>query len=121
MHVKLRHVLLCSGLFFAATIGCAARSVTLTGESPKALPPSTVDKIQIYTSYDEQAYDEIGYVSASSGGEKTDTLLRILKEEAAKIGADAVVNVELNVIAVSNGIGGTSAVTSVSGMAVKLR
>lgn len=121
MHSKPGHVLLVCTLFLAAALGCAARSVTLTGESREALPPSAADKIQIFTSYDEQRYDEIGYVSVSLSGEKTDTILRILKEEAAKIGADAVVNVGLNIVAVSNGFGGTSPVTSVSGMAVKLR
>jgi hypothetical protein len=73
--------------------GCASSHVMLG----KARPPISPDDVRIYQRPPDAPYEEIARVDASSTGSfaftaqgKTDAVIRRLKEEAAKVGANGV-------------------------------
>lgn len=87
----------CSALWLLSLlllfIGCAARTHTLTGKDPSLrYSPTSKEQIKIYLSSDiGQEYTEIGYVAVEIGNDP-EVVKDLLKEEAAKLGADAIIN-----------------------------
>ncbi len=85
---------LLSGVFVIALLaGCASSHVMLG----KARPPISPDDVRIYQRPPDAPYEEIARVDASSTGSfaftaqgKTDAVIKRLKEEAAKLGANGV-------------------------------
>ena len=84
-------------LLFAFTLtlsSCAVFSYHLeTGAS--VYPPTTPEFIRIYSGDVAEEYIVIGSVTADVVG-RGDAAVRYLKTKAAKLGADAIIKVELN-------------------------
>ncbi len=81
------------GLAVVALTACATSHVMIG----KARPPISPDQVQIYDAPPTQKYEAIATLDTSSQGtfsftaqRKTDQVIRRLKEEAAKLGADGV-------------------------------
>ena len=75
--------------------GCGIESMYYLNDSVKKLPATSVNKVMILsertvpdTSYIEMGYVSVHVTNVSSG----DELKRAIKEEAASIGADAVID-----------------------------
>ena len=60
-------------------------------------PPTSANDIKVFSTMDiDQNYVEVGYVSANITSDPSgDALKKLLKEEAAKMGADAIVSFQL--------------------------
>jgi hypothetical protein len=104
-------------------IGCAAKTHTLTGKDPGLRnSPTTKDQIKLYFSSDiGQEYTEIGYVAVEIGNDP-EVVKDLLKEEAAKLGADAIINVQIGLVARDIGFfGATEGVVSIRGIAIKFK
>jgi hypothetical protein len=104
-------------------IGCASKTYTLTGKEPGLrYSPTTKEQIKIYISSDiGQEYTEIGYVAVEIGN-NPEVVKDLLKEEAAKLGADAIVNCQIGLVAQDIGFfGATEGVVSVKGIAIKFK
>jgi hypothetical protein len=76
--------------------GCASTSVTRTGGNSYPSKPSDCSLQVISTFPKDSKYDELGIVHGKSGGsifhgQGLDSLLPDMKEEACKLGADALV------------------------------
>jgi hypothetical protein len=78
----------------AALLAACASSHVMIG---KARPPISPDQVQIYTRPPTVPYEEIARLESSSQGSfsftaqgKTDAVIKRLKEEAAKLGANGV-------------------------------
>ena len=97
--------------------GCSVAHLS-TSESAQMYPPSNYDEIEVYsTDQTGRSYTVLGDVVASvedfSNGDGSSSV-KYLKKEAAKLGADGIINLKLEI---SDGVL-TNAVTS-SGTAVK--
>jgi hypothetical protein len=104
-------------------LGCAAMTHTLTGKDPGLrYSPTTKEQIKIYFSSDiGHEYAEIGYVAVEKGN-NPEVAKDLLKEEAAKLGADAIINFQIGLMARDlNFFGATEGVVSVKGIAVKFK
>ena len=104
-------------------IGCAAKTHTLTGKDPGLrYSPTTKEQIKLYFSADiGREYTEIGYVAVEKGN-NTEELKDLLKEEAAKLGADAIVNCQIGLMAQDIGFfGATEGVVCIRGTAIKFK
>ncbi len=77
--------------------GCTPFHQTLTGDE-KTFLPNKKEKIEIYFSNEDpkQSYNEIGYIIAAKGNTKQ--AAEFLKEKAAKMGADGLINFETFVV-----------------------
>ena len=82
------------GLLAAALLAACASSHVMIG---KARPPISPDEVQIYTRPPTVPYEEIARLQTSSQGSfsftaqaKTDAVIKRLKMEAAKLGANGV-------------------------------
>jgi hypothetical protein len=74
--------------------GCAGTSHVMLGQ---VRPPISPDDVQVYSRPPSTRYEEIARIDTSSGGSwsftsqsKTDAVIRRLKVEAAKLGANGV-------------------------------
>jgi hypothetical protein len=83
-----------SSVLAAALLAACASSHVMIG---KARPPISPDQVQIYTRPPTVPYEEIARLETSSQGSfsftaqgKTDAVIKRLKEEAAKLGANGV-------------------------------
>lgn len=83
-----------STVLAAALLAACASSHVMIG---KARPPISPDQVQIYTRPPTVPYEEIARLETSSQGSfsftaqgKTDAVIKRLKEEAAKLGANGV-------------------------------
>jgi hypothetical protein len=81
-------------LVLIASLGACATSHVMIG---KARPPISPDLVQVYTKPPTAKYEEIATLDTSSRGSfsftaqgKTDSVIRRLKVEAAKLGANGV-------------------------------
>lgn len=104
-------------------IGCAARTHTLTGRDPSlGYSPTTKEQIKIYFSSNiNQEYTEIGYVAVEKGNDP-EVVKDLLKEEAAKLGADAIINCQIGLAARDVGFfGATEGVVCMRGIAIKFK
>jgi hypothetical protein len=104
-------------------IGCAAKTHTLTGKDPGLrYSPTTKDQIKLYLSSDiGREYTEIGYVAVEKGN-NPEEVKDLLKEEAAKLGADAIINCQIGLVAQDIGFfGATEGVLSIRGIAIKFK
>lgn len=104
-------------------MGCAARTHTLTGRDLSLrYSPTAKEQVKIYFSSDiGQEYTEIGYVAVEKGNDP-EVVKDLLKEEAAKLGADAVINCQLGLVAQDIGFfGATQGVVSMRGIAIKFK
>ena len=104
-------------------IGCAAKTHTLTGKDPSLrYNPTTKEQIKLYFSSDiGQEYTEIGYVAVEIGNDP-EVVKDLLKEEAAKLGADAIINCQIGLVARDIGFfGATEGVLSIRGIAIKFK
>jgi hypothetical protein len=84
---------LSSVLAAALLVACASSHVMIG----KARPPISPDQVQVYTRPPTVPYEEIARLQTSSQGSfsftaqgKTDAVIKRLKEEAAKLGANGV-------------------------------
>ena len=90
------------GCFFAS---CSVARLQ-TSDSRDYYPPTIPEQIQMYPGDIEQKYEVLGSVAADAIGD-TDVVSKHLKKKAAKMGADAIIKVELskrNSAAISTGI-----------------
>jgi hypothetical protein len=82
------------GLAVILAAGCSATSHVMIGQ---ARPPISPEEVQIYMQPPQAHYEQIARIDTSSRGSfaftsqgKTDQVIKRLKEEAAKLGANGV-------------------------------
>jgi uncharacterized protein YbjQ (UPF0145 family) len=86
---------LISLLLVLGMVGCTPFHMTLTNEEQSS-PPTSPEKIQIYFQGEiTPPAKEIGNMVVSGNSEKHG--VKFLKEQAAKIGADAIINLEVKI------------------------
>ncbi|MBI5475922.1 MAG: hypothetical protein HY964_04220 [Ignavibacteriales bacterium] len=86
---------LASLMLVICIVGCTPFHMALTNEE-KSSPPTTPDKIQIYFQGEQTPpVKEIGNIVVSGNSEKHG--VKFLQEQAAKIGADAIINLEVKI------------------------
>ena len=98
------------GLLFLS--GCAASTVYRQPGAPSLAPTAPAD-VRIFAGEPRGSHVILGSVAADKLGDAADAVL-LLREKAASLGADAVINVRLTKIDVASGR------TGLSGTAVKL-
>ena len=93
MYKKYLFVLICCLL-----VSCANVAHIRTSDNTAVYTESNVSNIEIYsTSNIGKQYTIIGEVMASAdAGENSETPVKYLKKEAAKLGADAIINLRLS-------------------------
>ena len=88
--------LLLGFLIMVLLIGCST-SVGYLNDGIEKFPPTSVSKVKVYSENNQnQDYIEIGFVAAHMLSDVTgDGLKNLLREKAAEIGADAIIEFRL--------------------------
>ena len=126
--MKLRNVIpimVCAGIAVALLVGGAQAltqsDVTITNPAYKSLPEKAPEQIELFLSQPPtRPYKEIGIVQVRGKTySKLDALLERMKKEAAKVGADAIVNIQYGTVAIG-GVAGlpTGSIPIVTGTIV---
>jgi uncharacterized protein YbjQ (UPF0145 family) len=111
-------ILIIALVFGLGLMSCSISGSIRTSDASKAYEETSAAKIEVYSLKDiGRDYIVIGEVSASSdAGEDAEGPVELIKEEAAGLGADAIVNLELRF---SNGFWSTGILAV--GTAVKFK
>lgn len=115
--MRTKIILLCMAITLCSACSTVGRIATSEGQG-STFSPTSADNVEVYsTSKAKKEYTIIGQVLASAdAGENANIPVDLLKEQAAKLGADAIVDLRLSI---SYGYW-TSGITSV-GTAVKYK
>lgn len=83
-------------LLLMLSAGCTHFQQTLIGDE-QTYPPTKLEDIKVFFSNEspDRKYKEVGYIVADKP--KTDDAVKFIKEKAAQMGADAIVNCEVRV------------------------
>ena len=103
----------CLGLFLQS---CSFSSHLLSGKNETLFPPTTAEAIQVFSTDNiEKNYIVVGEVlSSADAGSNSALPVKLLKKEAAKMGADAIINLRLEIE-----YGGWSSAIKATGTAIK--
>ncbi len=87
-------------LFVIIMTGCSSVGYIHTDDVSAEISPNTnPDNIKVYSDEQEELdYDVIGQVIADAdAGSKAETAVNLLKKQAAQLGADAIINLRLEI------------------------
>ena len=87
------HLIILTIIIFLA--GCSTASMYYLNDGVNKLPPTSANKVLIFSErvVPDKTYIEMGYVSVHvTNASNGDELKKAIKEEAASIGADAVID-----------------------------
>jgi hypothetical protein len=90
-------LLLCLiSLCFVIT-SCSSVAHIALGDSSERFAPSNPDRIETYATTPEKSYTIIGEVIVNADAFTADYGVELLREEAAKLGADGIVNMRIEI------------------------
>jgi uncharacterized protein YbjQ (UPF0145 family) len=109
-------LLIGASIFF---VGCTQYQHTLIADE-QSYPATSPEKIAVYFSSEKQslAYKEIGAISCTQVAEATD-IVNKLKQKAAEMGADAILNCEVQITLIPGPFSIPVTYYTASGVAVK--
>ena len=96
----MKQILLSCLLFVILLAGCSSVAYIQTDDAPDEITPITnPDLIKVYSDEREELdYNVIGQVIADAdAGSNAETAVKLLKKQAAKLGADAIINLRLEI------------------------
>lgn len=90
---KIKYVIILA--FILCIMGCTPYHTTLTNEE-LSLPATSAEKVQLYFQGETTpSANEIGSIVVADNSEKK--CVQVLREQAAQIGADAIINLEVRI------------------------